>query len=147
MKVKTLIAGAFLAAASLLTVSCADVNGLHNQQAVNVTFKFENFGDDISGNYSIPGNFDDWDNTTQDIVMSGGDGTSNKIAITDSNIQFSLVPVNEWTRPWYTKGVLEGNGSDTGKMRNFYIDNLDLDSGEITIVIDASSGTAVPAVQ
>lgn len=79
--------------------------------------------------------------------MKDGGGTSNKIAVTSSNIQFSLCPVNEWTRPWYQKGVLEGNGSDGGTMQNFYIDGLDLNAGEITLIIDASSGTAVPEVK
>ena len=32
-------------------------------------------------------------------------------------------------------------------MRNFYIDGLDLNAGEITLVIDAISGTATPVVQ
>ena len=143
----------FAVVLSLFTVfalgSCADENGLHDQNALMVTFEFTGFGE-ISGDYSIPGNFDGsgaWDNTNVDVVMKDGGGTSNKIAVTSSNIQFSLSPVNEWTRPWYQKGVLEGNGSDGGTMQNFYIDGLDLNAGEITLIIDASSGTAVPEVK
>ncbi len=136
----------FFIMTSLIFISCADVNGLHNQQAANVTFRFVNFGDDIEGNFAIPGNFDNWDNTTVDVSLTKGRGTSVKIPVTESNIQFTLVPTGSWNRPWYSKGLLEGNGSDSGKMRNFYIDGLDLDSGDITVLIDASSGIAVPKV-
>lgn len=132
---------------AMTLTSCADEDGLHDQNALQVTFEFTGFGDDISGSYSIPGNFDSWDNTTADVSLSKGAGTSEVIAISDSNIQFSLCPVGEWTRPWYIEGAVEGNGSDGGKMWNFYIDDLDLDAGEVTILVDASSGTAVPVVK
>ncbi|MCR5219143.1 hypothetical protein [Treponema sp.] len=144
---------AFIALAGLSVTSCADAEGLHNQQALMVTFQFENFGEDISGNYSIPGNFDgsdSWDNTNVDVTLKEGSGTSSQIAVTISNIQFSLVPVNAWNRPWYIKGEVEGNGADpsaSGALQNFYIDGLDLSAGEVTLVIDASSGTAVPVVE
>ncbi|WP_191014588.1 hypothetical protein [Treponema zioleckii] len=129
-------------------VSCADENGLHDQNALLVTMKFTGFGS-VSGNYSIPGNFDgtgSWDNTNVDVVLKDGEGTSNQIAVTVSNIQFSLCPVNSWDRPWNDNGI-NGNGSSDGKMQNFYIDGLDLGAGEVTLVIDASSGTAVPVVE
>lgn len=128
-------------------VSCADEDGLHDQNALLVTFEFKGFGEKISGNYAIPGNFDNWDNATSDIALSKGEGTSSAISVTETNIQFSLVPVGEWTRPWYEKGVLEGNGNDAGKMWNFYIDGLDLGAGEIKLVVDASSGTATVDVK
>ena len=130
--------------------SCADENGLHDQNALLVTFEFSGFGEDISGDYAVPGNFDGtdaWDNTNVDVVLKNGAGTSNPIAVTIQNIQFSLCPTGAWTRPWYKKGEVEGNGSDSGTMHNFYIDGLDLDAGEITLVIDASSGTATPVVK
>jgi len=127
-------------------VSCADADGLHNQSALLVTFEFTGFGE-TEGTFAIPGNFDNWDNTTSDITLKKGEGTSVQMPITVSNIQFSLVPVNAWNRPWYVKGTLEGNGSDAGEMRNFYIDGLDLNAGEITLVIDGSSGTATPVVK
>ncbi|MBQ4379146.1 MAG: hypothetical protein II821_08140 [Treponema sp.] len=129
--------------------SCADAGGLHDQKALMVTFEFTGFGDNISGSYSLPGNFsgndaDGWDNTGSDVTMKKGEGISNPIAVTCANIQFSLCPTGEWTRPWYSKGVLEGNGSDAGTMWNFYIDGLDLNAGEVTLLIDASSGVATP---
>lgn len=126
--------------------SCADADGLHDQNSLLVTFVFKGFGD-ISGSYSIPGNFDDWDNTTADVTIKKGEGTSSAISVTTSNIQFTLVPVNGWTRDWYVAGSVEGNGSDSGAMRNFYIDGLDLNAGETTVLVDISSGTAVPVVQ
>lgn len=145
----SIIAAVFICLASLFAFSsCADADGLHDQNALMVTFHFTGFGD-ISGSYSIPGNFDSWDNTTTDITMKNGEGTSNAIAVTESNIQFTLVPVNGWTRDWYVAGSMEGNGNDSGsgKMQNFYIDGLDLNAGEATVLVDISSGTAVPALQ
>ena len=148
--IKTLSAALLSLALIFGLASCADADGLHDQNALLVTFVFTGFGDDISGDYSIPGNFDgtdSWDNTNTDVVLKNGEGTSNPISVTIPNIQFSLCPKDEWTRPWYKKGEVEGNGSDKGVMRNFYIDGLDLNAGEITLVIDASSGTATPAVK
>ena len=146
-KIGALCAAMLVFTASVLFTGCPDANGLHNQSALMVTFEFTGFGDDISGSYSIPGNFDNWDNTIADVTLAKGAGTSDPIAVSESNIQFSLCPVGEWTRPWYVKGSVEGNGSDSGVMRNFYIDGLDLDAGEVTLLIDASSGTAVPTVK
>ena len=143
----SLVASLFLA---LSLSSCADEDGLHDQNALLVTFEFVGFGDGVSGSYSVPGNFDgtdSWDNTNADVSLKKGEGTSTQIAVTISNIQFSLVPVGEWTRPWYVKGEVEGNGSDKDTMRNFYIDGLDLNAGEVTILVDASSGTATPVVK
>ncbi len=145
-KIFRLIFAAFVMTAALAFSSCADADGLHDQNALLVTFEFSGFGE-ISGSYAIPGNFDDWDNTTSDVTMKKGSGTSAKIAITTSNIQFTLVPTNSWTRDWYSAGTCEGNGSDSGTMQNFYINDLDLDAGEVTISVDASSGTATPVVK
>ena len=47
-------------------VSCADEDGLHDQNALMVTFEFTGFGD-ISGSYAIPGNFDDWDKLRENL--------------------------------------------------------------------------------
>ena len=138
-----------LAAVSLVVglSSCADVNGLHNQEELLVTFEFSGFGS-ISGNYSIPGNFDGnqtWDNTNLDVVMKNGSGISSEISVTTANIQFSLCPQNEWSRPWYTAGVSEGNSADgSNGFRNFYIDNLDLSAGTATVVVKMENGKAVP---
>ncbi len=128
-----------------LLTGCADVNGLHNQMAVDVTFIFKNFPENVSGNYTIPGNFNNWDNTKTTITMKNGSGTSVPITIAEKNIQFSLVKTGDWLRGWYPE--VKGNGSDSGVMRNFYIDDLDLTSGEITLMIDGSKSTATPVVE
>lgn len=136
---------------SLFAVSCADVNGLHNQSAAKVTFVFQNMGDSISGDYTIPGNFNDWDNTVTLVTLTNGSGSSNAITVSKSNIQFTLIQTGDsgWLRSWYPD--VKGNGADTGSAgapyQNFYVDGLDLSAGEITLVIDGSSGTAIPEVQ
>lgn len=129
--------------------SCADPNGLHDQQAVMVTFEFTGFGDELNGTFAIPGDYNDWNNSGADVSLVKGEGTSIKIAITSANIVFSLVPEGAWTRPWYVKGVLEGNGMDgtANKYQNFYYDGLDLSAGELTLVIDGSTGTATPKLK
>ena len=63
-----------------LFLSCANANGLHNQTAADVTFVFKNFAD-ISGDYTIPGNFNDWDYSKSLITMKNGNGTSSPITI------------------------------------------------------------------
>ncbi len=134
-----------LLACTLLLAGCADVNGLHNQMATEVTFVFKNFPDTVSGQYTIPGNFNNWDNTQTTITMKKGNGTSEPILIAEKSIQFTLVKTGEWLRGWYPE--VTGNGSDAGVMRNFYIDNLDLTAGEIVLVIDGSAATATPVVE
>ena len=102
----------------------------------------------MDGEYTIPGNFNNWDNTQSTIKLTAGNGSSTPIVISASNIQFSLVKVNDWNRVWYP--AVEGNGSDpsaAGKMHNFYIDGLDLSAGEITLVIDGSAAVATPVVE
>lgn len=138
-----------LMTAAFVFSGCADVNGLHNQKELLVTFQFSGFGS-ISGNYSIPGNFDgnqEWDNTNLDVVMKNGSGISSEISVTTADIQWSLVPQNDWTRPWYTAGVSEGNGADgSNGNRNFYIDGLDLNAGEATVIVKMENGKATPTV-
>lgn len=133
---------------ALLCTGCPDVDGLHNQPELLVTFEFSGFGD-ISGEYAIPGNFDGNTNWTKgvddtDIVMKNGSGTSNEIFVTTANIQFSLCPKGDWSRPWYKAGEREGNGSDGGTMQNFYIDKLDLSAGTATVIVKMENGTATP---
>jgi len=135
-----ILSAVLLIAAGFLLEGCADVNGLHNQEALPVTFQFKNFGS-TAGTYAVPGNFNSWDNTNADVVLKDGHGTSEAIYVTDSNIQFSLVPQNEWTRVWYVENSCYGNGMDEGRYQNFYIDGLDLSAGEATIIVDASNGT------
>ena len=144
--------GLSLTALTLTFTACPSAEGLHNQQELLVTFEFSGFydtsGNAISGNYSIPGNFDGndgWDNTNVDVVMKNGKGSSNEISVTTSDIQWSLVPVNDWSRPWYSAGVSEGNGADgSSGNRNFYIDNLDLSAGTATVYVTMENGVATP---
>lgn len=126
--------------------SCANVLGLHNQLAAEIVFVFKNFPSDVSGSYSIPGNFNNWDNSTVMVSMKDGNGSSNPVLIANANIQFSLVRVNDWNRSWFP--TVTGNGVDgsANKYHNFYIDDLSLDSGEIVIVIDGSDLIAIPIV-
>lgn len=142
---KSLTFLSIIACLLLCLFGCADVNGLHNQEAAMVTFVFKNFPENVDGEYAIPGNFNNWDHTQSTIKLTAGNGSSTPIVISVSNIQFSLVPVNEWTRVWYP--AVEGNGSDQGKMHNFYIDGLDLSAGEITLVIDGSVSPVFPVTE
>ena len=132
--------------------SCADANGLHNQTAAKITFVFKNFAS-ISGDYTIPGNFNEWDYSKSLITMQDGNGTSSPITVSNANIEFTLIQTGDsgWLRPWYTAGVLEGNGVDRGTAgspyQNFYIDALDLNAGELILVIDGADIVATPVVQ
>lgn len=151
-KIKKALTVLILISAVLLISACADANGLHNQTAAKITFVFKNFGS-ISGDYTIPGNFNSWDNSKSLINMKDGNGQSEPITISNVNIEFTLIQTGDsgWLRPWYSAGVLEGNGVDRGTAgnpyQNFYIDALDLNAGEITLIIDGSDLIATPVVQ
>ena len=151
-KIKKALTVLILISAALLVSACADANGLHNQTAAKITFVFKNFGS-ISGDYTIPGNFNSWDNSKSLINMKDGNGQSEPITISNVNIEFTLIQTGDsgWLRPWYSAGVLEGNGVDRGTAgnpyQNFYIDALDLNAGEITLIIDGSDLIATPVVQ
>lgn len=152
-KIRKLISALLLLLCVAFTLtSCADAEGLHNQTAAKITFEFRNFAD-ISGDYTIPGNFNDWDNSKSLITMKDGNGTSEAITVSNVNIEFTLIQTGDsgWLRPWYTAGVLEGNGVDRGTagnpFQNFYINALDLNAGEITLIIDGADVVATPLVQ
>ena len=151
-KIKKALTVLILISAALLISACADANGLHNQTAAKITFVFKNFGS-ISGDYTIPGNFNSWDNSKSLINMKDGNGQSEPITISNVNIEFTLIQTGDsgWLRPWYSAGVLEGNGVDRGTAgnpyQNFYIDALDLNAGEITLLIDGSELIATRVVQ
>jgi hypothetical protein len=152
-KIRKLISALLLLLCVAFTLtSCADAEGLHNQTAAKITFEFRNFAD-ISGDYTIPGNFNDWDNSKSLITMKDGNGTSEAITVSNVNIEFTLIQTGDsgWLRPWYTVGVLEGNGVDRGTagnpFQNFYINALDLNAGEITLIIDGADVVATPIVQ
>ena len=114
-KIKKALTVLILISAALLISACADANGLHNQTAAKITFVFKNFGS-ISGDYTIPGNFNSWDNSKSLINMKDGNGQSEPITISNVNIEFTLIQTGDsgWLRPWYSAGVLEGNGVDRG---------------------------------
>ena len=141
---------------SALLTACPSADGLHNQPALMVTMEFTGFGN-TSGDYSIPGSFDGNEGWTKgisdvDVVMKNGSGISNPIPVISTWIKFSLCPKGDesWSRPWYEENVRAGNAADEsagGIMRNFYIGDLDLNAGEITLLIDASSGTATPTIK
>lgn len=152
-KIRKLISALLLLLCVAFTLtSCADAEGLHNQTAAKITFEFRNFAD-ISGDYTIPGNFNDWDNSKSLITMKDGNGTSEAITVSNVNIEFTLIQTGDsgWLRPWYTAGVLEGNAVDRGTagnpFQNFYINALDLNAGEITLIIDGADVVATPFVQ
>ena len=123
--------------------SCADANGLHNQEAAQLTFVFTNFPVE-DGSYSIPGDHNLWDNGSENITIKDGEGKSSSVKVTSSSIEFTLVKKDNWTRPWAKAdgGTIEGKGR-IGKdsKRNFLIEDLDL-SSEITVTIDGSTPVA-----
>lgn len=133
-------------------VACPNPLGLHNQQAAQVVFVFQNFPEDVDGDYAIPGHFTGSGNAwevgidTTMIKMTKGNGESDPITCSNANIQFSLVKTGDaaWNRGWYKAGVLEGNGADKGKYYNFYIDGINLAAGEIRILVDGSISPVVP---
>ena len=145
-------------ALSLVFTACPSAAGLHNQTGSNVTFVFTGFPENVSGDYAVPGDFNgdsSWENEVAnvDVTMKNGEGTSRAFMVTSSWIKFSLVPVGDsaWNRPWYKKGEAEGNVEDTGTagnpMQNFFIEGYELGSGDFTIVVDLSGGSAVLSVE
>ena len=135
-----LLASVFIA---LAFTSCADANGLHNQEAAQLTFVFTNFPVE-DGSYSIPGDHNSWDNSTETISIKDGEGKSSAVKVTSTSIEFTLVKKDNWIRPWAKDdgGKIEGSGR-IGKdiKRNFLIEDLDL-SSEITVTIDGSTPVA-----
>lgn len=140
-----------LPAAGLLLLlslaSCADVNGLHNQEAATVTFVFTNFPVE-DGAYSIPGDHNSWDNSSDNVTIKNGEGTSSSVKVKTSSIEFTLVKKDNWLRPWAKKdgGKIDGAGK-TGAdyYRNFLAEGLMLGS-DITITVDGSTDTATVTV-
>ena len=131
---------------------CPSAEGLHNQTGSYVTFVFTGFPESVSGDYSVPGDFNgdsSWENEVKntDVTMKNGEGTSVPFMVTSSWIKFSLVPKGDsaWNRPWYPEvmGNVEDTGTAGNPMQNFFIEGYELGGGDFTIVVDASSGTAV----
>ncbi len=152
-KYKNLFKFFFAALISIvLFAACADANGLHNQQAAEVTFEFINFPESVDGDYAIPGHYSgsgtSWEVGIENVMikMTAGNGVSDPVMVSNANIQFSLVKAGDtaWNRSWYQPGILEGNGSDSGVMRNFYIDGLNLSAGQITVIVDGSVSPVTP---
>lgn len=153
---RTIIKGFLIAtfcALGLCLASCADADGLHNQNALQATFKFINFEDALAdGSYSIAGDFNGdnaWeiDNSESNITIKNGTGTSSEVfSITSTWIKCSLIKTGDsaWGRPWYP--TIKGNAADEGTAgnpyQNFYLGGIDVNAGEAVIVIDGSkSGT------
>ena len=129
-------------------VSCADVNGLHNQEAATLTFVFTNFP--ISdGSYSIPGDYNNWDNTSNAVTIKGGEGTSSTVTVTSSSVEFTLVKKDDWLRPWSKKdgGTIDGAGKEGADYnRNFLAEGITLGSS-VKVTIDGSTDTATVTVE
>ncbi len=144
---KTLFFATVICLSSFALTSCPNANGLHNQQAAKMTIVFTNFPESVTGNYSIPGDFNGdeaWENEIEniDVVMKNGEGTSNEFTVTATWVKFSLVKTKDtsWLRGWSSE--VQGNSADKGKYVNFWSD-IDLSAGQVTLTVDASSGTAV----
>ena len=130
-------------------VSCADEDGLHDQNALVVKFEISGLGDDVSGSYFVTGEFDDW-KQNYPVTLSKGAGSVEGIPLTITSMKFSVCDEN-WGRAWYP--TLEGNQADensSGKYWNFYIEGLELGAGEATIAISSdnldSNGRIEPKV-
>ena len=126
-----------IAAAILLALglaSCADEDGLHDQNALILKFEIKGLGDDVSGSYFVTGVFDDW-KQNYPVTLTKGAGSVEGIPLTISEMKFSVCDA-DWGRAWYP--TYEGNQADensNGKYWNFSLENLDLGAGEATITI------------
>ena len=126
--------------------SCADADGLHDQMALMVTFSFSGLGDSASGEYYVRGEFEDWKgSTTYSVSLSKGEGsTTTKAPVTKTAMKFTLCKNDtKWSRPWYVASEVEGNQADENTSGtpywNFYIENLDLNAGEVTISVSSEN--------
>lgn len=138
---------ALLAGAALLLSSCADADGLHNQPELLVTFEFRGFGN-LEGDFAMPGSYGgtekSWDNSSVDVSIKNGSGTSRAFAVTQKSIEFSLVPVGDWSRDsWWNKEQITSGVKGDG---NFSIDTLDLSKGKSKVVVELN-GNAVTVRQ
>jgi len=124
---------------------CADADGLHNQEASNVIFAFKNFTAAADGSYSIPGNYNDWNNASAMLTLKSGEGTTAAQTVTNSFVKFTLVQPNSWTRAWYP--TVKGNSIDetSNTYVNFYAD-ITLGT-DVTITIDGSTSPATVTVE
>lgn len=131
--------------AALFITSCADPNGLHNQESTTLTFVFTNFTAAEDGDYSIPGGFLSgygWtDNSNVDITLKDGEGTSTEIITINSDVKFTLVPANNdaWPRAWYP--AIKGNAVDESqgnKYHNFWVGGIPMGTNA-TILVDGST--------
>ena len=150
---KNAVIMAFLAVCAMIflavmLVSCADANGLHNQEAATVTFKFTNFPI-ADGSYAIPGEHNSWDNTVELVTIKNGEGTSSSVSVTSSSLEFSLVKKDNWLRPWAKAngGTINGAGrTGADYYRNFLAEGITLGT-EVTVTIDGSTDTATVTVE
>jgi len=144
---KGLVFTALFALALTLT-SCADVSGLHNQQAAKVTFKFVNFPVE-DGAYSIPGSHNSWNNKAENITIKDGTGTASAVNVTTSSVEFTLVKKDNWLRPWAKPdgGKINGAGREGADYyRNLLAEGIPLGM-DVTVTVDGSSATAKVTVE
>ena len=134
---------------AMTLTSCADEDGLHDQNALVVKFEISGLGDDVSGSYFVTGEFDGW-KQNYPVTLSKGAGSVEGIPLTITSMKFSVCDKN-WGRAWYP--TLEGNQADensSGKYWNFYIEGLELGAGDATIAISSdnldSNGRIEPKV-
>ena len=130
--------------------SCADADGLHNQEAATITFVFTNFPV-ADGSYAIPGDYSSptWDNTVELVTIKNGEGTSSAVTCTATSTEFSLTKKDSWLRPWSKTdgGSINGAGREGADYyRNFLAEGIPLGS-EVTITIDGSTETATVTVE
>ena len=124
---------------------CAAADGLHNQEASNVTFTVRNFTAAVDGSYSIPGNYNNWDNTSAMLSLKSGEGKTEAQTVTNSFVKFTLVMPESWTRTWYP--TVNGNSVDetSNTYVNFYAD-ITLGT-DVSIIIDGSTSPATVTVE
>lgn len=136
-------------ALTLTATSCADANGLHNQESSEVTFVFTNFKTAEDGDYSLPGDYSSttWDNTVTQVAIKDGEGTATPVTMCSTSTTFTLVKPNSWSRAWCT-GTCYANAwdNDSASYCNFYVDGIPMGT-TATVTIDGSTTPVTITVQ
>ncbi|MDR1787659.1 MAG: fibronectin type III domain-containing protein [Treponema sp.] len=140
---KKILFSAAAAAIAVLLAACPDANGLHNKKSTVVLFQFRNFPA-ADGEYAIPGDYNGWDNTATQITITAGEGVSLPVTLTVDEFKFSLVPVNDWSRPWYPAAA--GNAADGDVMQNFWVGGIPADTS-LRIVCDGQDNPVTPELR
>jgi hypothetical protein len=148
-KISGLLLAALVGTAVLAGLSgCADVNGLHNQEAAKVTFVFTNFKAAEDGDYTIPGNYNSWAYTSSMVTIKDGEGTSSVQTATSSYLKFTLIKTGDssWVRSWYP--AVKGNAVDesSGNWQNLFADGYSLGT-DVTVTVDGSTSPVTVTVK